>query len=147
MTIWDPELRTSSIARAARLTETTVPAWGSLSASGMMAHVNDSIRMALGELPVKPKRMLFRHPPLKQLIVYALPFPKGVPTAPELLARCATAVLADERRSYGELLGRLAALTPGFALADHPAFGRLTRRAFGVLIARHTDHHFRQFGL
>ena len=30
---------------------------------------------------------------------------------------------------------------------DHPAFGRLTHGAYGVLITRHTDHHFRQFGL
>jgi len=28
---------------------------------------------------------------------------------------------------------------------EHPAFGALSRRAWGVLIYRHMDHHLRQF--
>lgn len=43
------------------------------------------------------------------------------------------------RRSFAERTTRLA--------ADHPAFGNLTYRAYGVLMARHTGHRFRQFGL
>ena len=30
---------------------------------------------------------------------------------------------------------------------EHPAFGRLARRAWGVLAYRHLDHHLRQFGV
>jgi len=147
MTIWDASLRSSLIDRAGRLKDSTKPAWGKMNAGGMMAHLNDSYRMALGELTVKPRNVPFRYPVIKQLIVYALPFPKGVPTAPELISRCDGAVLADEQRAYGELLAKLASVTPATSLADHPAFGRLTHRAYGVLIARHTEHHFRQFGL
>jgi hypothetical protein len=29
---------------------------------------------------------------------------------------------------------------------EHPAFGKLTERAWGVLVYRHMDHHLRQFG-
>ena len=34
----------------------------------------------------------------------------------------------------------------GLGWPDHPAFGALSRRAWGVLIYRHMDHHLRQFG-
>ena len=147
MTIWDPAVRSAMLDRAGRLNDSTRPAWGKMSASGMMAHLNDSYRMALGDLKVKPKNLPLRYPGIKQLVIYALPFPKGVPTAPELVARCDGAVLADEHRAYAELMSRLGAVSAGARLADHPAFGSLTYNAYGVLIARHTDHHLRQFGL
>lgn len=135
------------IDRAGRLKDHTRPAWGKLNASGMMAHLNDSYRMALGDLKVKSKNLPLRYPVIKQLVIYALPFPKGAPTAPELIARCGGAVLADEHQAYVELMSRLGAVREGATLVDHPAFGSLTHRAYGVLIARHTHHHLRQFGL
>lgn len=147
MTAWEPSFRASLADRIKRLTADSKPAWGKFNASGMLAHINDSYRMALGELHVPSKNLPIRYPPLKQLIIYALPFPKGAPTAPKLLARCEGANLEEEQKAYVDLLAKLAAVTPSTALAEHPAFGPLTYRAYGVLIARHTDHHFRQFGL
>ena len=98
-TIWESSLRASLADRANRLRTDTKPAWGKLNASGMLAHVNDSYRMALGDLYVKPKNLPLRYPPLKQFIIYAMPFPKGTPTAPELIARCEGANLADEQKA------------------------------------------------
>lgn len=147
MTAWDSSFRASLADRVKRLSADTKPRWGKLNATGMLAHVNDSYRMALGDLYVKPKNLPLRYTPIKQLVIYVAPFPKGAPTAPELLARCDGANLADEQRAYAELLARLAAVTPATKMQDHPAFGKLTHRAYGVLIARHTDHHFKQFGL
>lgn len=146
-TAWDASFRASLADRVKRLTVDARPAWGKMSASGMLAHVNDSYRMALGDLPVKSKNLPLRFTPIKQLVIYLAPFPKGAPTAPELIARCDSANLKEEQRAYTELLARLAAVTPATKLPDHPAFGTLTHRAYGILIARHTDHHFRQFGL
>lgn len=146
-TAWDSAYRAELADRVTRLSADAKPRWGKFNATGMLAHVNDSYRMVLGDLYVKPKNLPIRFPPLKQLIIYVAPFPKGAPTAPELLARCDGADLAEEQRSYVELLNRVAAITPETKLAPHPAFGVLTHRAYGVLIARHTDHHFRQFGL
>ena len=50
----------------------------------MLAHLNDSYRMCLGELKVKSKHLPLRYTPIKQLVIYVAPFPKGAPTAPEL---------------------------------------------------------------
>lgn len=145
-TAWDPAFRASLADRIARLTAEAKPAWGKLNAAGMVAHLNDSYRMALGDLKIAPRNTPFRYPPLQQLLVYVLPMPRNVPTAPELIARCGQAELAEEQRVFHELLNRVASARPG-SLVPHPAFGHLSHRAWGALIAKHVDHHFRQFSL
>ena len=66
--------------RADCLTVDSRAKWGKLTAPGMLAHLNDSFRMVTGELAVKPKNLPIRYPPLRQLVVYVLPFPKSAPT-------------------------------------------------------------------
>lgn len=146
-TMWDPSLRASFSERVKKLNRDTKAAWGKFSASGMLAHLNDSYRMCTGELKVKSKNLPLRYTPIKQLVIYVAPFPKGAPTAPELLTRCDAAVLDDEKKAFEAMIAKLAGVKPGDPLQEHPAFGVLTHKAYGVLMARHTDHHFRQFGI
>ena len=146
-TAWDGSFRRSLADRAAKLTAETKPRWGRMNAGAMMAHINDSLRMALGDLPVKSKNLPLRYKPIRTLFIYYLPMPKGAPTAPELIARCHGASLEDERAAFNDLLNRCGALAPGSKMGDHPAFGDLSYDEYGALIAKHTDHHLRQFGL
>jgi hypothetical protein len=146
-TIWDESVRASIADRAQRVSADAKPAWGKMNASGMMAHITDSLRMALGDLPVKSKNLPLRYKPIRHVIIYWLPMPKGAPTAPELIARCSNAVLEDEKKAFAELINRCAAVKPGTKLNDHPAFGDLSYEEYGALIAKHTDHHLRQFGV
>jgi hypothetical protein len=67
-------------------------------------------------------------------------------TAPELLAR-APAAWNGEVEALGATIDRFAGRTPSGSWLPHPAFGRLSGRAWGVLSYRHMDHHFRQFGI
>lgn len=144
---WDTTAREDLCRRVDRLTATAAPQWGRFNATQMLAHLNDAMRMTLGELVVKPKNLPLRYTPIKQLVIYALPFPKGAPTAPELLARCGDACFADEQAIFRALADRLAAKPSGERWPEHPAFGRLTHDAWGVLAFRHTDHHLKQFGV
>ena len=48
-----------------------------MNAGAMMAHINDSLRMALGELPVKSKNLPLRYKPIRTLFIYYLPCPKA----------------------------------------------------------------------
>jgi hypothetical protein len=146
-TIWDPVVRQSMQDRADRLAADSRPQWGKLTVAGMLAHLNDSFRMVTGELAVKPKHLPIRYPPLRQLVVYVLPFPKSAPTAPELLARAGSAELGAEQRDFHAWMERLGHITSGSQLVPHPAFGNLSYQAYGVLIARHADHHLKQFGV
>ncbi len=97
-TIWDQSVRTSIADRAQRVTADATPGWGKMNASAMMAHINDSLRMALGDLAVKSKNLPLRYKPIRKLFIYYLPMPKGAPTAPELIARCQNAVLRGREK-------------------------------------------------
>ena len=146
-TMWDPSLRAAFAERVKKLNGDTKGAWGKFTATGMLAHLNDSYRMCTGELKVKSKNLPLRYTPIKQLVIFVAPFPKGAPTAPELLARCDGAVLDEEKTAFEAMIAKLAGIRPGDPLPEHPAFGALTHKAYGVLMARHTEHHFRQFGI
>ena len=76
-----------------------------------------------------------------------IPIPKGAPTAPELIARCGQAELESERADFHRWMERLGHITSDSQLVAHPAFGNLSHKEYGVLMARHADHHLRQFGV
>ena len=88
------------------ITSASTPRWGRMDSRQMLAHLSDGVRMALGELAVQPRGGPLRFPPLRHAIIYWLPFPKGAPTAPELLARRAEDCDA-ERAALKHLLERL----------------------------------------
>lgn len=146
-TIWDHSLRATFAERVTKLSADSKAQWGKMNASAMLAHLNDSYRMTTGELLVKKKSAFLSYTPIKQLIIYVLPFPKGAPTAPELVARCNGADLVAEKKAFIQLIDTLGALEPSSVLQPHPAFGVLTYKDYGALMAKHTQHHFRQFGI
>lgn len=144
--VWNPADARDLHDRIDRLSGTTAARWGRMSAPQMIMHLCDALRMASGELPVRSRNLPIRYPPLKQLIVYFVPIPKNFPTAPELIARAPSEWTAD----VGELHLRLEEFVrrgPTATAAEHPAFGKMTGRQWGVLVYRHMDHHLRQFGV
>jgi hypothetical protein len=145
--IWQEDCRHGLLTRLERLTPEAPARWGKFDATRMLAHVNDAMRMALGEVTPAERKVPIRFFPLKQLIIYVLPFPKGVPTAPMLLDRCEGAVFRDEVQAFPQILDRLAKRADQTSWPPHPAFGSLSRRAWGVLGYRHVNHHFTQFGV
>ena len=144
--IFNPAVHRELQDRVQRLTPQQQPRWGRMSAAQMVAHLTDSLKMASGELEVAPKKVPIRFSPLKELVLYVLPMPKGLPTAPELIRRKPgewTAEVATLREQLNGLVERGAeALAPA-----HPAFGTLSAKQWGVLVYRHMDHHLRQFGV
>jgi hypothetical protein len=112
----------------------------------MLQHLRLTARMTLGELPVpSANKRVFQVFPLKHLILYVLPFPKGAPTAPELKPIDAVS-FEQERKAVLELLDRIGTGPRDGEGPAHPLFGPLTWREWGVATYKHTDHHLRQFG-
>jgi hypothetical protein len=117
-----------------------------MSVDAMLAHLCLSARMAAGELPVASKNMrALQVFPLKHLILYVVPFPKGAPTARELVPVDLGSFEAQQR-TLGELIERLGAGSDAGTGPAHPLFGPLSRREWGALVYKHSDHHLRQFG-
>ena len=138
--------RFAIVNRLQSLSASSVGQWGSMDVAAMLQHLRLSAEMALGELtmPSSNKRA-FQVFPLKHLILYVLPFPKGAPTAPALKPGLATP-LEQERTALLSLLERIASGPDQGAGPAHPLFGPLTWRQWGVLTYKHADHHLRQFG-
>src|SRR5262245_26947141 len=119
--IWQNDAQREIQGRVATLTPTARAQWGKMSAPEMVCHLSESLKMALGDLPCAPKSGALRYTPLKQLIIYVAPWPKGVPTAPELLARV-PASWPNDVKDLNVLLDRLAARSGASSWPDHPAF-------------------------
>lgn len=144
--IWNDADRADLARRTRLLTPDHTAKWGRFAVAGMVAHLNDALRMATGDLAVAAKAPPFlKWAPVRYLIIHVMPMPKSAPTAPELIARSTAADLALEQQTFDTLLAdlpRRQTLAP-----THPAFGRMTRADWGAIIHKHTDHHLRQFGV
>ncbi|MBC7895121.1 MAG: DUF1569 domain-containing protein [Cytophagaceae bacterium] len=143
---WQPQTRAAVLGRLEVLTPEHRAQWGRFTAPLVVAHLSDALRMAFGDLATRSKRLPVRHPPLKQIVIYWLPMPKGLPTAAELISR-APAAWEAEMHDCRTLIERFGRESPGRAWPDHPAFGTMTARQWGVITYRHTDHHLSQFGV
>ena len=132
--------------RLRSLSVSSTGSWGSMGVGDMLHHLRLSARMTLGELPVpSANKRAFQVFPLKHLILYVLPFPKGAPTAPELKPGDAGS-FEEERIALLELLERIGTGPREGAGPAHPLFGPMTWREWGVVTYKHADHHLRQFG-
>ncbi len=144
-TIFDSTDRAALLARAGRLEATAPARWGKFTAPRMVSHLISSARMALDEEAVAPRRSILSNRLVRYLVIYVMPFPRGAPTAPELLARAPDSWQADVAQLQA-LTERLAKNERGH-WAAHPAFGDISPKDWGVLIYRHTSHHLSQFGV
>lgn len=140
--------RADIVRRLGTLSAASARQWGSMDVAGMLQHLRLSTDMALGglQVPSVNKRLLQMFP-LKHLVIYVFPFPKGAPTAPELIPNAAgSALLDEERNSLIELLERLGTGPHEGAGPVHPLFGPMTWRQWGVATYKHANHHLKQFG-
>jgi hypothetical protein len=145
-TFLDDRDRARLMGRLATLTPGAQPRWGKFTVAGMLCHLRECARMASGELLVPDAgKKAFQTFPLKHLILHVLPFPKGAPTAPLLLATSTEEfeeALRQVTKALDEFLHEEQRPAPA-----HPLFGPLTRKEWGALVYKHTDHHLRQFGV
>jgi hypothetical protein len=145
-TLWNAESRKELMARLDRLEPDTMPLWGTMSAPQMLAHLANWGEMADGNIATARRPSILRMPPVRYLVIYWLPWPKGVPTAIELISRDPTG-FSEEREAVRRGIEKFASGDPNRAFPEHPAFGFISPALWGVLGYRHTDHHLRQFGV
>jgi hypothetical protein len=144
-TLWADPDRRAILTRLERLSPDAVPKWGRMDATRMVVHVTDALRMATGELRCTALNSPLRLPVVKQLAMFYLPWPKGVPTAPELLVR-RPEQWTSELAALQAAIEQFAARSQNGAWPIHPGFGRLSGVEWGRLMYRHLDHHLTQFG-
>lgn len=122
--------------------------WGRMTNHGMLCHLLDSFLGVMGERPIASATTLMGRTVMKLGALYfPAPWPKGVPTRPEV----------DQEkggRRPGEFAkdkAQLIAVAEQFAKGDwtgkvHPIFGLMSNAQWKRWGYLHIDHHLRQFG-
>jgi hypothetical protein len=143
--------RTALVRRLRRVEPKTPRRWGRMDAHQMVCHLGDAFHVALGDRPAA--RVRSRVPlPLVRLVALWLPvrYPRGYPAPREIrqgVGGTPPAEFARDMEGTLALVERFARERAGLSAREHPLFGRITERQWGVWAYRHVDHHLRQFGV
>jgi len=145
--IFDSDERARILRRLQTLRPNTRARWGRMTASQMVCHLIDAVESS-AHPPTGPAGTgVLTHFPIKQLVIYWLPWPKArLQSPPELLVTTPTAWDADLAR-LTDAIARAAARSPHAPWPHSDVFGPLSGRQWGALLRTHIDHHLRQFGV
>ncbi len=141
----DESARAEIIERVSRLRPDSRPRWGRMTVDQMLWHVNQAILASLGQLEVQPLRPPIPAALAKPMVLH-LPWPRGVPTAPEWQA-VSEHDFAREQKRCVELVGDFTRRSLEERWPVHHMLGLLNGREWSRLGYRHADHHLRQFSV
>lgn len=116
-----------------------------MSIDQMLWHVNQAMEIALDHVKVPGSRSRLPGGLLK-FMVLRLPWVKGAPTHPSFVPK-ATYDFAEQQERCLQLIDVLANRPLDGAWPVHPVFGPMTGREVSHFMAKHLDHHLRQFGV
>lgn len=144
--LYDTAGLATMLARLEGLQPDAIRQWGKMSVAQMLAHCQQPLRVALGELPLRRSLVgfLFGRIAKKKLLAPA-PWSQGMPTAPEFRVH-EPRDFAREKAALLALVQRFGQAGPaGLTRLPHPFFGPLSTDEWQALQWRHLDHHLRQF--
>jgi len=151
MHLGDPAVRERVVQRVSAITPETPSRWGRMNAHGMICHLSDSFRGAMGTRYVSPATGMLQRTVMKWGALYLpMRWPKGVPTRPEVDQNVGGSLPGDfqhDRTELVALIRRFTAADRSFTWGSHPFFGPLREQEWLRWAYLHTDHHLRQFGL
>ena len=125
----------------------STPRWGRMSAHQMLCHLADACRMAVGQETVAPIAGPLPPVVMKWIALYLpLPWPRGIPTVPELDQYGGGTPPVDFTADLTAVEVLLKSLTTLETWPPHPIFGRMSRRDWLRWGYVHTAHHLQQFG-
>jgi hypothetical protein len=136
------------LGRIARLEPNAKARWGRMNAHQMVCHLNDSFHVAIGEKYASPATSLLTRTLVKFVALYLpLPWPRGVPTRPEIEQGRGGTPPAEWVRDRTALCNLVKEFAARQSFGTHPMFGAMSRSDWQVWAYRHLDHHLRQFGM
>ena len=150
-TLSNPGDRGEVISRVNRLQPGATRQWGKMTAHQMVCHLCDSFRGVMGEKPLSIAPGYKFRKLVKWIALYVpLPWPKGLPTRPEMDQQAAGTPPAQFSADVAELLRLMERFTReprDFSWKPHPMFLEMSDKDWMRWGYLHMDHHLRQFGL
>ena len=150
-TLADEGCRAAMLARVKAVRPDSDRRWGRMTAHQMVCHLADCNRVALGEVVVIASPSRLPRGIVKWVSLYTpLPWPKGLPTNPELdqdVAGTRPGAFARDVAALEVTVGRLTSRAGRGDWPPHPDFGEMSEGDWLRWAYRHMDHHLRQFGV
>lgn len=143
--------RESILRRIGALQPTSPRQWGHMTVNQMICHLNDSFNVGLGERACSNATGPVQRTLVKWIALWApIPWPKGLPTRPEIEQGAGGTPPVEFERDRAELIELVERLCE-FCNAPkrarvHPIFGEFREDEWLRWGYLHADHHLRQFG-
>jgi hypothetical protein len=145
--LFEPSGLAAMLSRIDQLQPNSTRHWGKMNLPQMLAHCQQPLRVATGELPLKRSLfgILFGRLAKRKLLAPG-PWKHNLRTAPEFKIQ-KPRDFATEKRALLDLVRRFGqGGIAGLPQKPHPFFGKLTATEWEALQWKHLDHHLRQFG-
>jgi Protein of unknown function (DUF1569) len=150
-TLADPLDKQYVLARLAKVQPDSRALWGRMSAHQMLCHLSDSFLAVMGEKKVSPATGILQRSVVKWVALYApMPWPKGLPTRPEMdqfAGGTAPSDFETDKEALLALIERFTNSNRDFQWSQHPIFGKMPDPDWFRWGYLHIDHHLRQFGV
>jgi hypothetical protein len=117
-----------------------------MDAPQMICHCADQIKCATGELTPRDIGSWLMKNIVKYLAIYVIQIPKGkVKTVRELDQEKGGTNSIGLEQDKTILINLIKSFPHLESIHPHPAFGKMTKKQWGILIYKHLDHHLQQF--
>jgi hypothetical protein len=137
------------IVRVESLTAESMPKWGSMSVSKMLAHCCVTYEMVYTNKYPRPNRLTrwILKKFIKSSVVSEKAYPKNVKTAAQFIIKKDPVFDIEKARLIAFIKQTQALGAAAFEGRDSHSFGHLTAKEWNVLFYKHLAHHLTQFGV
>ena len=149
-TLANPADKKFLLERLASLRSDSPRVWGKMTASQMLCHLSDALRLVFGEKQVAATDTFLTRNIVKQVALWTpIPWPHGIKGPPEVDQQAGGTKPRDFERDKQDLvalLERFASPPANLATTRHPIFAKMSVKDWMRWGYLHPDHHLRQFG-
>lgn len=148
--IFDASTAQNFIDRIMKLSPQSQRKWGKMSVSQMLAHCN--VTYSLIFEPEKHKKpgfiaSFFLKKFVKNKVVNDQPYRENLPTSPAFLVSDDKDFQAEQKKLIGNIQKVQQLGAEAFDGKNSISFGKLTANEWNNMMAKHLDHHLKQFGV
>jgi hypothetical protein len=141
----DPDVLADRKRRVQSLTPNSPRQWGKMTVDQMLWHVNEALREVVDGKVLGDNRLPIPKPVIRW-IVLNVPWTKGAPTHPSLIADMERRDFEAEKKDCLRLIDALARMDLKGQFPENGSFGNMSGVEWSRLMAKHLNHHLRQFG-
>lgn len=146
--IYDAPVLQEIKGRLDQLKATSQRQWGTMTAAQMLAHCCAPLEIAVGQKNEKRHFLSFLFGGVARKAVSGpKPFKQNIPTMKSFMVKDERDIAAEKEKLFA-LVTRMSQAGPDkIAGRAHPFFGVMSGEEWSIIMYKHLDHHFRQFGV